>query len=73
VTSNQEAEFRTPLLYKPEQAAAALGVGRSTVFELIADGSLPSVKIGRSRRVPRTALEAYVARLTGAASHGSAA
>lgn len=52
-----------PLLYKPEAAAAALGIGRSKTFELIAAGELETVQIGRSRRVPAQALEDYVARL----------
>jgi excisionase family DNA binding protein len=33
------------------------------VFEMILDGRLPSVKIGRSRRVRSTDLAAYVAKL----------
>lgn len=51
------------LLYKPEAAAAALGIGRSKLFELIAEGEIETVQIGRSRRVPAQALEDYVARL----------
>lgn len=52
-----------PLLYTPEEAARVAAVGRTTIFELIATGELGSVKIGRSRRVPRAALESYVDRL----------
>lgn len=52
-----------PLLYKPEAAAEAIGVGRSKLFELIAAGQIETVQIGRSRRVPAQALEDYVARL----------
>ncbi len=51
------------LLYKPEAAAEALGIGRSKLFELIAAGHIETVRIGRSRRVPAQALEDYVARL----------
>lgn len=51
------------LLYKPEKAAELLGIGRSKVFELLALGTLESVTIGRSRRIPRIALETYVAGL----------
>jgi excisionase family DNA binding protein len=51
------------LLYKPEDAAAILAVGRSKVFEEMASGRLESVAIGRSRRIPRAALEAYVTQL----------
>lgn len=51
------------LLLLPEEVAAVLNVSRSRVFSLIATGELESVKIGRSRRVPRLAVETYVARL----------
>ncbi len=51
------------LLYRPEAAARALDVSRSIVFELLADGRLESVKIGRSRRITKDALDAYVAGL----------
>lgn len=51
------------LLYKPEVAASALGIGRSKIFELFADGQIETVQIGRSRRVPADALVAYVERL----------
>ncbi|MCW2608730.1 MAG: helix-turn-helix protein [Frankiales bacterium] len=54
------------LLYKPEAAAAALGIGRSKFFELISTGQIETVQIGRSRRIPAQALEDYVARLRGA-------
>ena len=52
-----------PLLYTPEGAADMLNIGRSKVFEMMKDGRLPSVQIGRSRRIPTAALEAFVARL----------
>ena len=40
------------------------GVKRTKLAELIADGELPSVKIGRRRFVSRTAIAEYVRRLT---------
>lgn len=51
------------VLLTPEEAAARLGIGRTKVFDLIANGRLKSVSIGRSRRVPTAALEAFVAQL----------
>ncbi|MFD4832610.1 helix-turn-helix domain-containing protein [Streptomyces uncialis] len=51
------------LLYKPEEAAEALAVGRSTVYELMAAGVLRYIKLGRSRRIRRSDLETYVAGL----------
>lgn len=52
------------VLLTPEEAAEALGVGRTHLFKLIRTGEIPSVKIGRLRRIPAHALDAYVARLT---------
>lgn len=61
------------LLYRVEDAARVLSLGRSKTFELIANGEIKSVQIGRSRRVPRAALEAYAARLDDARPPGDAA
>ncbi len=51
------------ILLTPAEAAAALAIGRSLLYELIADGTIASVKIGRSRRIRRADLETYVAGL----------
>jgi excisionase family DNA binding protein len=51
------------LLLTVPEAAKALGVGRSLVYELLITGKLASVKIGRARRVPVSALELFVSRL----------
>ena len=48
------------LLLRPEEVAKALGIGRTTVFELIRSGELRSVKIGKSRRIPAEAVREYV-------------
>ncbi|MGW2236957.1 helix-turn-helix domain-containing protein [Streptomyces sp. NPDC001759] len=48
------------LLYTPAEAATVLRFGRSTVYELMAEGALMYVKRGRSRRIRRSDLEAYV-------------
>ena len=41
-----------------------LSIGRSTAFALVANGQLRSVRIGRRRLVPVTALDEYVAELS---------
>jgi excisionase family DNA binding protein len=51
------------LLLTPEEAARRLAIGRTTVYELLSSGALRSVQIGRCRRVPVSALSAYVERL----------
>ena len=48
------------LLLSPEQAFALVGIGRSTGYRLLASGEIPSIKIGRLRRIPRHALERWV-------------
>ncbi len=48
------------LLLKAEEVAKALGLGRSKVYEMMQSGELPVVRIGRSVRVSRSALAAWV-------------
>lgn len=55
-----EAAQITPVLLTPEQAAQALGIGRTGVYALLRDGQLPSVRLGRSRRVPVSCLITFV-------------
>ncbi|MFD9789652.1 helix-turn-helix domain-containing protein [Streptomyces sp. NPDC059070] len=57
---NPKTRTVEPLLYTPEEAADVLRYGRSTVYELMAAGVLKYVKRGRSRRIRRSDLEAYV-------------
>ena len=49
-----------PLQLTVVEAAAMLGVGRTTAYELIAGGELQVVHIGRSARVPLVAVHRYV-------------
>ncbi|HEX5405328.1 MAG TPA: excisionase family DNA-binding protein [Pseudonocardiaceae bacterium] len=46
-----------------EAAAARLSIGRTTMFALIGRGEIASVRVGRLRRVPATALTAYIDQL----------
>ena len=50
------------LLLTPAQAADELGVGRSTLYELIASGDIPSVVVGRRRRIPMEELKSWIKR-----------
>jgi excisionase family DNA binding protein len=51
------------VMLTPEQAAEALGIGRTTVFALIKTGELRSLLIGRLRRIPADEIDAYITRL----------
>lgn len=61
------AEPKRPMpqrvLLTPEEAAEALGVGRTTVYALIKSGDVESVQIGRLRRIPTDALAPCIARI----------
>lgn len=50
------------LLLRPTEAAEAIGIGRSKVYELLASGELPSIRIGGSVRVPLEQLRAWIER-----------
>jgi excisionase family DNA binding protein len=52
-----------PALLTVKQAARVLNLGRSTVYQLIADGRLEVVHIGRSTRVPTDAITKLIGAL----------
>ena len=49
------------LLYRPAEVAELLGIGRTRTYDLINAGVIPSIRVGRSRRVPSDTLKAWVA------------
>ena len=52
----------TKLLLSPEEASTTIGVKRAKMFQLLTSGEIVSIKVGRLRRIPVQALEAWVAR-----------
>ena len=66
VPSSGKTDRMDKLLLRPIEAAEAIGIGRSKVYELLASGELPSIRIGGSVRVPVDALRNWIDRqLTG--------
>ena len=61
------ADMKTPrkLLVSVEEAAQMLSIGRSLVYKLVLSKQVQSVKIGRTRRIPVFALEAFIAQQSG--------
>ena len=49
-----------PLLLREDEALAALGIGRTTLWRLISTGELVSVRIGRARRYPASVVREWV-------------
>jgi excisionase family DNA binding protein len=58
-----DKEPAAKLLLTVTEAAARLGIGRTFMYELISTGAIPSVRVGRLRRIRTTDLEAYAVAL----------
>jgi excisionase family DNA binding protein len=52
------------MLLRIDEVSRALRLGRSQVYQLCAAGKLPTIRIGRSVRVPADALREWVRRET---------
>ncbi len=50
------------LVYTIPEAATALGIGRTSLYQLMDTDQLPSLKIGTRRLIARTDLEAFIIR-----------
>ena len=50
-------------MFTVPEAAARMSLGKRTVWRMVADGEIESVKRGRSRRIPRQAVADYIAGL----------
>ena len=61
VSANSGSDGR--LLFRPTEAAAVLSLSRSVVFDLMRMGRLRSVKQGRTRLIPLSAMREYIALL----------
>jgi excisionase family DNA binding protein len=68
-----DAPAQPRLLFTVEEAARALGIGRTRMFELIQAGSVETVLIGRLRRFPIEALDVFVAGLRESSERSAAA
>ena len=54
----QQADQR--LLLTVSEAAQRLGIGRSLLYELLTEGKIESIHVGRLRRISPNALAAYI-------------
>ena len=52
------------MLLRCEEVAKRLGLCRAKVYAMAASGELPTVRVGRSVRIPVKALELWVERQT---------
>jgi excisionase family DNA binding protein len=61
-STDQPTDNRRDLL-SVEAAAERLSIGRTTMYALLKRGEITSIRIGRLRRIPTTALTTYTTRL----------
>lgn len=62
-TSDHGPDVPPPrLALRPDEAAAALGIGRSKLYELMADrtAGLPVIRVGRTTLIPVRELEQWL-------------
>lgn len=57
------------LCFSPAEAAKALGIGRSTLFDLLARGEIKARKLGTRTLIPAAELSRYVEDLPEAQFH----
>lgn len=62
-TSDSEHSDAPRLLITVEAAAELLSISRTRMYALIKAGEVISVRVGRLRRIPVGALDAFMARL----------
>jgi excisionase family DNA binding protein len=63
VNGHEECLMSQRLLHPLPEAIWQSGIGRSKFYELVAEGQIEVVKIGRRTLVPDDSLRAFVARL----------
>jgi excisionase family DNA binding protein len=61
INGREVIKMEERVLLRADEVRAMLGIGRSKVFEMMASGELPVVRMGRLVRVPRHALERWIA------------
>jgi excisionase family DNA binding protein len=59
-----ESDAPVVMLLTIEQAAQALGIGRTLMYELVQKNKIPSVRISRYRRVSVDALRLFIEQQT---------
>ena len=56
----EASNLQTEYLMSTEDLAKCLGLGRTRTYELLSTGAIPSVRIGRLRKVRRTDVGKFI-------------
>lgn len=60
-----------PALLTVHEVAGYLGLGDARVWQMVAAGQIPSIKVGRARRVVRADLDRFIEELRSGAVDGA--
>jgi len=52
--------MKIPILFNPTEVASILGISRTSVYNLMRDGSLKSLKIRGSRKISKGQILAFI-------------
>ena len=61
MSSNYHSFDKLPLTLRVEDLMPILGIGRNTAYELVRSGKIRSIRIGRQLRIPKDAIQDYLA------------
>ena len=61
MSSNYHSFEKLPLTLRVEDLMPILGIGRNTTYELVRSGKIRSIRIGRQLRIPKDAIQDYLA------------
>ena len=62
MSSNYHSFDELPLTLRVEDLMPILNIGRNTAYELVRSGKIRSIRIGRQLRIPKDAIQDYLAR-----------
>ena len=61
MSSNYHSFEELPLTLRVEDLMPIIGIGRNTAYELVRSGKIRSIRIGRQLRIPKDAIQDYLA------------
>ena len=61
MSSNYHSFEELPLTLRVDDLMPILGIGRNTAYELVRSGKIRSIRIGRQLRIPKDAIQDYLA------------
>ena len=61
MSSNYHSFEELPLTLRVEDLMPILDIGRNTAYELVRCGKIRSIRIGRQLRIPKDAIQDYLA------------